>query len=550
MGNNQNTTARVASGDLAQLDPTTIVIDTNVRTDTALDKGFVASIAERGVILPLVATRDADGTIRVRDGQRRTLAAREAGLDSIPVYVIGTDAEGDDATVERVTDQLIANEHRTDLSNKERAQAAQTLIDLGVSRTRVAKATSLGTTKAVDAAVATAKSTVAMSSLDAGLTLEQAAIIAGYEDAADTDAVRALCDAAAEGRFDHKAAELAATAAERAAYREAVAPILADGYEVLDQRPWGYRGDEPVALGGLVRIETGESVTDDDRETMTRECVVAFLDVEIDEAWIDANGERVDESLIDWALQDDPDTDATPDEGMLDPRTLTEGEVVNGVNVSWYHRDPARDGLESLVTRRQRERNADRARAAAEEVGAVTETGEVDHAALEAAQAENERAERRRVLKLNKLALAAQEVRREKLAEVLGRKTLPKGASATVSRFVASTMWRHHDLFGIARADVDSQKIAVELLGGDPIEAQADASAERAQVIVAAIVCAAHEANLPKDAWRGGHEYLRMVAVSRVAYLEFLTEVFGYQLSDVEKVITGEITAASINLDS
>ena len=550
MGNNQNTTARVASGELAVIDPATLVIDTNVRTDAALDKGFIASVAERGVILPVVATRDDDGTIRVRDGQRRTLAAREAGLESIPVYVIGTDAEGDAAIVERLTDQFIANEHRTDLTARERALGAQQLIDLGVSRTKVAKATSLGTTKAVDAAVATAKSAVAMSSLDAGLTLDQASIIAGYEDADDADAVRALCDAAAEGRFDHKAAELAATAAERAAYRQAAAPLIDAGYELLEQRPWGYRTDEPVALGGLVRIETGDPVTDEDRETMTRECVVAYLDVEIDEAWVDANGERVDASLIDWALQDDPDTDATPDEGMLDPRTLTEGEVVNGVNVAWYHRDPARDGLESLFTRRQRERNADKARAAAEEVGAVTETGEVDHAALEAAQAETERDERRRVLKLNKLALAAQEVRRAKLAEVLGRKTLPKGSSAVVSRFVASTMWRHHDLFGIARADVDSQKIAAELLGADPVEAQAEASAERAQVITAAIVCAAHEANLPKDAWRGGHEYLRMVAVSRVAYLGFLTEVFGYQLSDVEKVITGDITAASIDLDS
>ncbi|PZU04724.1 MAG: hypothetical protein DI630_00005 [Gordonia sp. (in: high G+C Gram-positive bacteria)] len=49
-----------------------LVIDANVRTDAALDKAFVASIAERGVILPVVATRDDDGTIRVRDGQRRT----------------------------------------------------------------------------------------------------------------------------------------------------------------------------------------------------------------------------------------------------------------------------------------------------------------------------------------------------------------------------------------------------------------------------------------------------------------------------------------------
>ncbi|GAA2057807.1 ParB/Srx family N-terminal domain-containing protein [Williamsia deligens] len=55
-----------------------------------MDRAFVASITERGVIQPVLATRDSAGTLHVRDGQRRTLAAREAELTSIPVYVIAT----------------------------------------------------------------------------------------------------------------------------------------------------------------------------------------------------------------------------------------------------------------------------------------------------------------------------------------------------------------------------------------------------------------------------------------------------------------------------
>lgn len=449
MGTNQNT-ARVAAGELAQIDPTTVVIDTNVRTDAALDKAFAASIAERGVILPVVATRDTDGTVRVRDGQRRTLAAREAGLDTIPVYVIASDTAGDAATVERVTDQLIANEHRTDLTNSERAQAAQQLIDLGVSRTRVAKVTSLGSTKAVDAAVATAKSAVAMSSLDAGLTLEQAAIIAGYEDDADTDAVRMLCDAAAEGTFDHRAAQLAATATERAAHREAAAPIVAAGYELLERRPYYYGADAPKELVRLVHRETGEPVTDDQLDTLTRDRVVAYVDIDTTEVWTDSDGQPVDETLIDWSLHEDDDPASVPADGLLDPRILTEGESV----------------------------------------------------------------------------------------------------TATVTRFVATTMWRHHDLFGIARSEANSRAIAAELIGSDPIEAQEQASAERAQVITAAIVIAAHEANFPKDAWRQAGEHMWADAKARAAYLAFLVEVFGYTLAEVEQAVAGAITAESIDLDS
>ncbi|MGJ0121666.1 ParB/RepB/Spo0J family partition protein [Williamsia sp. MIQD14] len=551
MGNNQNTTARVASGELAVIDPTTLVIDTNVRTDAALDRAFVASIGERGVIQPVIATRDEDGTIRVRDGQRRTLAAREAGLESIPVYVIGTDAEADAATIERVTDQLIANEHRTNLSAKERALGAQQLIDLGVSRTKVAKATSLGTTKAVDAAVATAKSTVAMSSLDAGLTLDQAAIIASFEDNGDTDAVRMLCDAAAEGTFDHKAAQLAATAAERAAHREAAAPLIEAGYELLERRPYYYGADSPAEVARLVHGETGAAVTEDEIATLTADRLVAYIDTEIEEVWLDDDGEAVDDSLIDWSLHPDehPAADDVAAEGKFDPRTLARHEDVTAT-VVWFHRDPAVDGLMTATEYRNRTINTENMRGDAERLGAVGEDGTVDIDAVIAAKADAERASKRRLLKLNKLALAAQEVRRAKLTEVLARKTLPKGTSATVSRFVATTMWNNPDLFQIARSQANTKVIAAELLGGDPIEVQAEASAERAQVITAAIVCAGYEANFPKDAWRQATESFWSDAKARVAYLDFLTEVFGYQLSEVEQVVAKQITAESIDLDS
>ncbi|GAA1890244.1 ParB/RepB/Spo0J family partition protein [Williamsia serinedens] len=544
MGNNQNTTPAAATTEaiIEHVDPATLVVDTNVRTEASVDRAFVASIKERGVIQPVLATRDSEGTLHVRDGQRRTLAAREAELTSIPVYVIATDAAGDEAEVERITDQLIANEHRADLTSTQRVQAAQQLIALNVSRTKIGKVTRLGSTKAVDAAVAVAGSEAGINGLAWGLTIEQAAILAEYEDAGDTEAVEALTAAAGEGRFDHKAAQLAATAGDRAAIRAAAAPLIEAGYTILESRPWGY-GSEYTPLSRLVHIETGEDVTDDQVSSLTREYLAA--DVDVEEVWTDAEGLPVDESRIDWSLDEDSDPADTPREGCLDPRTLTEGVAAV---VTWFHTNPAEDGLETASARWNRQHNQDATLAAATEAGAVTETGEIDHEALAAAQKEKEAAERRQVKALNKAGLAAQEVRREHVRTLLARKTLPKGSGAAVARFTTELMWRFYDQLGLTRQDADTRKIAADLLGGDPLALGEGASTERAQVIALAVVCAAHEANLPKDAWRGGHEYNRNVAAARVAYLRFLADVTGYTLADVEKVVTGDLTADQIDL--
>ena len=101
----------------------------------------MASIAARGVLLPVLATRDADGTLRVRDGQLRTLAVREAELSSIPVYVISTEAADAAATIKQISDQLQTNEQCTQLNNTDRATAFQQLFDLGLSRTKIVKTT-------------------------------------------------------------------------------------------------------------------------------------------------------------------------------------------------------------------------------------------------------------------------------------------------------------------------------------------------------------------------------------------------------------------------
>ena len=113
-----DTNAQVAAaGTLEHLDPHTLELETNVRDDAALDADFVASIKEHGVLNPIAAVRGHDGVVRVRAGQRRTLAAREAGLTSVPVYVRPAGATDDKAqVVERVSEQIVENDRRRDIS--------------------------------------------------------------------------------------------------------------------------------------------------------------------------------------------------------------------------------------------------------------------------------------------------------------------------------------------------------------------------------------------------------------------------------------------------
>lgn len=64
------------AGTLEHLDPSTLVLETNVRSSAAITPEFLADIEARGVRTPVEAWRDASGTVHVRAGQRRTTAAQ------------------------------------------------------------------------------------------------------------------------------------------------------------------------------------------------------------------------------------------------------------------------------------------------------------------------------------------------------------------------------------------------------------------------------------------------------------------------------------------
>lgn len=92
------------------------------------------SIAERGVVQPLVVRSLPGGTFELIAGERRWRAAMAAGLETVPAVVQESDE------LHRLETALIENMVREDLTPVEEARAVAALIeDLGVSREEVAR---------------------------------------------------------------------------------------------------------------------------------------------------------------------------------------------------------------------------------------------------------------------------------------------------------------------------------------------------------------------------------------------------------------------------
>lgn len=269
---------------LEYLDPASLVIGVNVREPTQLAPLFLASVKERGVLEPVLAHRDDTGAVVVDQGQRRTLAACQLGLATIPVVV-------DDSTpadADRLVDQWTENEHRTALTGAERVQAVQQLALLGLSVSAIAKKTATPKSD-VEASVVVGKSATALAHVDA-MTLADAALLAEFDG--DTDAIKTLLQEVSWGRslaapvqrirndraeqqlLADRAAELTAeglTVIARPSYDEKSVDALSylrDGKKKVDpeahvtcpghvvwlERQYAWQGNEKAVI---VRVEAG-----------------------------------------------------------------------------------------------------------------------------------------------------------------------------------------------------------------------------------------------------------------------------------------------------
>ncbi|KQQ67092.1 chromosome partitioning protein ParB [Microbacterium sp. Leaf320] len=94
---------------------------------------LVHSVREFGVLQPVVVRKNSEGEYELIMGERRTRAAREAGLAAIPAVVRET------ADEDLLRDALLENLHRSELNPLEEASAYQQLLeDFGITQEELA----------------------------------------------------------------------------------------------------------------------------------------------------------------------------------------------------------------------------------------------------------------------------------------------------------------------------------------------------------------------------------------------------------------------------
>ena len=233
-------TAAKTNPTLESLDPGTLVIAANVRTETKISAEFVANIKLNGVIVPILAERDADGIVEVTDGQRRTLAAVQAGLKLVPVFIVSAS----DSAATRLLTQITVNDQREGLDEAEHVAAYKQLSLFGLPAASIAKVTGAKKER-VQRALDVAGNEVAAAALaDTQLTLDQAAQLVAFAD--DPDAIKVLTKIAETepARFDHAVRNLQDkrdVLVEAAKLQE---QLVAEGVVVLEATNTSYAGSE------------------------------------------------------------------------------------------------------------------------------------------------------------------------------------------------------------------------------------------------------------------------------------------------------------------
>lgn len=468
----------IETGELLHVDPATLVIGTNVRTDTHRDaKNFAKSIRERGVLEVITAHRNESGDLVVERGQRRSVVAAEVGTPSgtVPVRVVPTPDEAD-----RITDQLTENLHREAMHAAEVLAGVEQLALIGVSAAQIAKRTAIKRGN-VDAALVVAKSeTVREQIVTEALTLEQAALFAEFES--DEAATERLRSAVRFGRpLAHVGQQLRDEAAERAELLAEVERLRGEGQPVLDP------DEAPTSLWGI-RLE---DLRDADDNPVP------------EESWPTIEGAAV-VVAAEWVYPEPAgETDAE------------DGEAVRELVPVWIVADPGGVGLHHKY-----------------DSGSKPAAGEQSEAEREEAKAE-----RRRVIENNKQWRSAETVRRAWLRQFVTRKSAPTGAEALICEAVIAcdanlsrAFTGGHalllDLLGEDGEDYSGRQAARDRV------AAAAKSAKAQTMRTLAAVLAAWEAETDVHTWRNPTAWDARIVDALIGW--------GYETSGVERILIGE----------
>lgn len=235
--------------EIREVAPGDLIVAANVRREVALSKEFVASVKEHGVKVPVLVQEGLTG-LEVIDGQRRTLAAVEAGLSLIPVVVQAPVADEG----QRIVDQLVVNEHRSGLTNADQVEAIRDLALFGMSASAIAR--KVGEKKAtVDVALKVAAAPEAVELMrEHQVSLDDAAGLAEVA-AVDAEYAAELVEKLQRGwNVDHSVRQWRQERQEQALRDEIAAT---EGVELIDMPE--FYDDDPRALRNLY---TDEAMTE------------------------------------------------------------------------------------------------------------------------------------------------------------------------------------------------------------------------------------------------------------------------------------------------
>ncbi|MFC4859281.1 hypothetical protein [Actinophytocola glycyrrhizae] len=457
---------------------------------------------------PILAYRDESGDLVVLEGQMRTLQAVEAGRAEVPVWVQPPPAADEKtATIDRIINQLGENDHRTPMTRGDVYQAYQQLRLLGLSATAIARRRSRPK-RVVEDSLRVGDSELAAKAADKyDLTLEQAAVIAEFEDLGDLETAKELILTAVE-----KPANFAVLAqrkrddrveAERFQQAEAalVEQLTAAGVTIFD--------DSIPEWTGQARVLNRLRPTPED-EPGTELTAEAHADCPGDGAWIfegyDDNDQRIPVARY----------------GCADFRA-------HGHALSHAPAGQVEYGSGTATTL-----------ATTGASDNVTTDGTTDDGLSELARAELEREkariERRWVIQNNKDMDAATKVRHEWLANFARRSSAPKFARKWLAQ------QKLNGSYDLRRAMERGHRLAHKLLKlPEPgygqvsglIEKIENASEPKATVWDMYLTLAAQEEGFQRNAWRSPStaekEHMSMMIL------------LGHQAHDVErKVVTAE----------
>jgi ParB family transcriptional regulator, chromosome partitioning protein len=455
---------------LEWVDPVELVVGVNTRTVAALNRGFVGSIADRGVREPITVCRDERGRLVVRTGQRRALAAVQADLRAVPVIIQPDPAAGTAAgQVERIVDQLVENQHRQGLPEADEVAAHQQLLELGLTAGQIARRTRT-TPRRVRTTIAVAGSELAVTAMARGqVSLEQAAVIAEFND---PDITAALVAAAHTGQFEHVAQRARDARAEQRLRQRLTTQLAAAGITVVDRPdPHPRRGTAAVRPLNQLRA----------------------------------------------AADTPPGTELTEH-----AHTGCPGHVA-WLEHTWHGEEPLR-----TVYGCQQWRQYGHA-----ELHAHTTPAGPTGATPEGWSAERTQ-QRREVIASNKAWASATTVRRAWLHRFLTRKHPPKDAPQWIAATLAAGSHdlrramedRHRLAAHLLNPHNDEQQTSPRHTAHAIADAARTANPARATTLTLAILLAALEAGIGKDTWRhptrASADYLRTL------------HTWGYQLSDLE----------------